>query len=455
MKKQVELQPDGWPSPRLAWGTVAILSIALCINGVDRYLINLLVEPIKADLGATDTQMGLLLGFAFGVFYTVMGLPIGRLADAYSRKIIVTCGAIFWSAMTMVCGLANSFTQLFVTRMAVGAGEATLNPASYSLISDYFPADRRAKPMGVYIMGATIGSALVLFLGGPLLHYLTSNNITWDLPWGGHLKPWQIAFILAGLPGFAVALMIQWIREPSRHEMIENAGDPRHKFAKQLPIREVAAYFAAHSRSYLPIFFAFGMVLMWVMGKNLWAPTFLIRTFGWTPARVGVVLGVITLLGTSAGVVAGGWASEWVRKKGYRDAHLRTAFYGTLISLPFAVTATIVPNPILSVILLLPVFFFGAFPFSLAPAAIASITPNQMRGQITALYLLTVNLLGYGLGPATIGVLTDYVYGDPLLVGWSMMTVAAIAVPIGLILMRRGMGQYLMAIDELAAHTTR
>jgi MFS family permease len=194
---------------------------------------------------------------------------------------------------------------------------------------------------------------------------------------------------------------------------------------------------------------------MWAMGKNLWAPTFMLRSFGWSPAQVGLVMALIMLFSNSTGVVAGGWVSERLSRRGYRDAHLRTAFCGTLIGLPFAIIGPLLPNPVVSVCVLLPAFFFGAFPFSLAPAAIASITPNQMRAQITALYLLAVNLLGFGLGPALIGAITDHVYGDERLIGQSMATAAAIAMPLALLLLWRGMRSYVSTVDELAAHTAR
>jgi MFS family permease len=456
MQQHEILSSDDWPAARLAWTTVGILAVAQFVNALDRYLINLLVEPIKADLGVSDTQMGLLLGLAFAIFYTFLGLPIGRWADTYSRKFIITCGVLFWSFMTMACGLAQSYKQLFLTRMAVGAGEASLNPCGYSLISDYFPSERRATPMGVFIVGATIGSATVLFLGGVLIEYLTVNQITWPLPWGGHLKPWQIAFVLAGLPGFAVALLVRMMREPPRRELIEREvreGEEATSNA-QLPIRQVVSYVIHHSRSYAPLFLGFGMVLMWAMGKNLWAPTFMMRSFGWSPSQVGLVMALIIILGNSLGVVSGGYASEWVARRGYKDAHLRTAFCGTLIGLPFAIIAPLVPNPMIAVPLLFPAFFFGAFPFALAPAAIASITPNQMRAQITAFYLLTINLLGFGLGPAFIGFLTDYIFGDPMFVGRSMALSAAICMPIAVVLLWIGMGAFRRTVDELAAHTT-
>ena len=446
--------PDGWPSPRLAWATVAILAVAQFVNALDRYLINLLVEPIKADLQVSDTQMGLLLGFAFAVFYAFVGLPIGRLADTYSRRVVITCGVAFWSLMTMACGLAQSFKQLFLARMAVGAGEASLNPCGYSLISDYFPAARRATPMGVFIMGATLGSATVLYLGGLLIEHLTENNITWALPWGGHLKPWQIAFVLAGLPGFAVLLLVQLIREPPRRELLGGSGGAATAAAKQLPVRDVVRYVGRHASAYAPIFLGFGLVLMWAMGKNLWAPTYMMRTFGWSPSQVGLAMAVMMLLANSLGVVTGGWVSERVSRRGYRDAHLRTAFFGTLAAVPFAIIAPLVEDPAVSLVLWWPAFFLGAFPFSLAPAAIASITPNQMRAQITAFYLLTVNLLGYGLGPALIGAITDHVVGDTQLIRYSMATAAAIAMPLGILLLWYGIGAYRRTIDELAVKAT-
>ncbi|MFV0277954.1 MAG: spinster family MFS transporter [Parahaliea sp.] len=450
---------NDWPDRRLAWGAVAILTIAQFVNALDRYLINLLVEPIKADLQVSDTQIGLLLGLAFAIFYTFMGLPIGRWADTYSRRLIIACGLLFWSLMTMACGLAQNFKQLFAARMAVGAGEASLNPCGYSLISDYFPSESRATPMGVFIVGAGVGSAVVLYGGGHLVDYLTVNQITWPLPWGGHLKPWQIAFVIAGLPGLAVMLLIGLMKEPPRRELAtfadataQDKGAPR----RALPVAAIVAYARNHAAAYLTIFFGIGMSLLWLMGNITWAPSYLIRTFDWSASEAGGAMALIMLFGNSIGVVGGGYVSERIAKRGYKDAHLRTAFFGTLIALPFAVAAPLIASPSLSVLLLIPAFLFGSFPLSLAPAAIAAITPNQMRAQLTALYLLTINLLGYGAGPAVIGGITDHLYGDPELVGHSMATVAACALPVSLLLLWWGMAVFGRTVKELelASRTT-
>jgi MFS family permease len=456
MSDRDKFGPDGWPAPRLAWTAVIVLSIAQGVNAIDRHLINLLVGPIKADLQISDTQVGLLLGFAFALFYTFVGLPIGRLADTYSRKVIIACGATFWSAMTALCGLTTTFMQLFFARTAVGAGEASLNPTGYSMISDYFPPERRAKPMGVFIMGATLGSALVMFAGGAFVTYLTTQNVTWIMPWGQVLKPWQIAFVCAGLPGFLVtAMVLVFLREPPRRGMLQSAVDGAVVRPKSVPVKDVVAYLASHRKVYLPIFVGFGLVLMWHMGKTLWAPTYLIRTFGWTAKEAGIALGIIALCFTSTGALSGGWLADKLARRGYKDAHLRAAFTGTIIGLPFAVVATVVNDATIAMLLFAPTYYFGSFPFALAPAAISTITPNQLRGQLTALYLFVVNLLGFGAGPAFIGWVTDHVFRDEKLVGYSISLTAALAVPVALLLMWRAMGTYTTAAEEIARADVR
>ncbi|MFO1427763.1 MAG: MFS transporter [Steroidobacteraceae bacterium] len=431
---------DGWPAPRLAWATVAVLAVAQGFNAVDRHLINLLVGPIKADLHITDAQVGLLLGFSFAIFYTTFGVPVGRLADHYSRRLIIAAGTAFWSLMTVACGLAQTFAQLFGARVAVGAGEATLNPSGYSIIADLVPPARRAKPMGVFIMGHTIGQAITLFAGGLFVQYLLVNDVTLALPGGLELRPWQIAFVVAGLPGLAIALLVLTIREPARRETLV---DPvTGSAAASVPLREVAAYIRRHASVYLPVFAGFAFVLLWHMGNTVWAPTFLIRTYHFTPAKVGAVLGLMTLLFNSSGVVLAGALSEWFARRGHADAHLRAAFVGAACALPFGIAAPLMPNEGLALLLLGPAFFFGSLPFTLGPAAMASITPNQMRAQITAIYLLCINLFGFGLGPWLMGKLTDRVFQDEALLRYGIATTAALAVPVGLVFLGRALAHY-------------
>lgn len=436
----VEHAEGAWPASRVAWGTVAVLAFVQGINAVDRHLINLLVGPIKADLGISDAEVGLLLGLSFAIFYTTVGVPIGRLADAWSRRLIIAVGTAFWSVATVCCGLAQNFAQLFAARVGVGAGEASLNPSGYSMIADLFPPERRARPMGVFIAGHTIGQALTLFAGGVLVQYLVGNAITLQLPAGIVLKSWQIAFVLAGLPGVFVALLVLTIREPLRRG-IRSTGSGAGG-SGSVPVREVVAWLARQRALYLPMIAGFAFVLLWHMGNVVWAPTFLIRSFGLAPAEVGMILGVMTLIFNSTGLVLAGVLSERLAHRGHVDAHMRAAFYGTLCALPFGVAATLMPSLWLALAMLGPAFFFGSLPFTLAPAAISAITPNRMRAQVTALYLLCINAFGFGVGPWLMGKLTDSVFGDPSLLRYSVALTAAGALPLALILLWRALAQY-------------
>jgi MFS family permease len=332
--------------------------------------------------------------------------------------------------------------------MGVGAGEATLNPNGYSLIADYFPPEKRAKPMGIFIMGSTLGQAFTLFVGGALIQYLMKHDITWALPWGGELKPWQIAFVCAGAPGFLIALLVLAIREPERREMLEVRDGATVLRPRRVPLGEVGRFYLRHWRLYVSIYLGFGLILMWELGKQLWAPSFFARTYGWQPAQIGAALALLVLIFSSAGTVSAGWVAEWLAKRGYRDAYMRAAFLAAVLALPFCLLAPQMPNGTLALIVFAPAYFFGTFPFSLAPAALSTITPNQMRAQITALYLATVNLLGAGVGPLYIGMLTDHVFGDEKLLKYSLSLTALTVLPTAMLMLKLARREYLRHLDR-------
>lgn len=441
---------EPWPAPRVAWATVAALAVVQAFNAVDRHLINLLVGPIKSDLGISDAQVGLLLGLSFALFYCTFGVPLGRLADTLSRRLLVLGGTIFWSLATVACGLAQNFAQLFGARVAVGAGEASLNPSGYSMIADLFPPQRRAKPMGVFIAGHTLGQAATMFGGGLLVHHLVSNQVTWQLG-ALVLRDWQIAFVIAGLPGLLIALLMLGVREPARRETLLDA---QGRAPASVPVGEVARYLGRRAALYGPMIGGLSAVLVWHMGNVVWAPTFLMRSFHMTPAEVGAVLGLMTLVFNSSGVVLAGTLSEWLARRGHADAHLRGALLGAACALPFGIAATLVPDRMFALLLLGPAFFFGSLPFTLGPAAIAGITPNQMRAQVTALYLLFINAFGFGLGPWLIGRFTDRLFMDPLLLKYSISLTAALALPVGLVLLWLAAAQYRRAVAAASPATT-
>jgi MFS family permease len=435
---------SGWPQRRAAWTIVAALTAAQFVNAIDRHLIGILIGPIKQDLHITDSNVG-QLALAFSILYALMGLVAGRWADSLSRKTIIACGAAVWSVMTVAFGLARSLPQLALARMGVGAGEATLNPSGYSMIADCFPPAQRATPMGVFVAGSTLGQAFTLFAAGALIQHLTLQSITWATPWGDVLRPWQIAFVCAGLPGILIVLLMLAIREPARRELLPGAGAEESGPPAQLPLLQVARHFSGHWRLYAPIYAGFGMLLMWELGKALWAPSLFSRSYGWQPARIGLALGSLTLVFGSAGLISAGRVAEWFARRGHSDAYLRAALIGAAVGLPFAALAPQMPTPALALCLFAPAYFCGNFPVALAPALLSTVTPNQMRAQITALYLAAVNLLGAGIGPLYIGTLTDHVFHDDRLLKHSLSLAAATMLPLGMLLLW-------IAMRQLRAH---
>ncbi|MCS5575183.1 MAG: MFS transporter, partial [Pseudomonadales bacterium] len=206
-----------YPPAGRAWYMVILLTALYMLSFLDRTIIVLLVEPIKADLGLTDTELSLLYGLAFAVFYTFLGIPIARLADRKSRRVIIMVGVSIWSLATAVCGLAKNFGQLFAARVSVGVGEASLSPAAYSMISDSFPTEQRAAAMSVYTMGLYLGVGFALILGGVVIDWVGEGTLT-EVPVLGLLAPWQLTFMIVGLPGLLLALMMLTVTEPARRQ---------------------------------------------------------------------------------------------------------------------------------------------------------------------------------------------------------------------------------------------
>ncbi|MGH8561818.1 MAG: MFS transporter, partial [Nevskiales bacterium] len=194
-----------------AWYVVAVLMVAYVFSFIDRQILNLLVGPIRRDLGISDTQMSLLMGFSFALFYTICGIPLGRLADSKSRRTIIAVGIFFWSIMTAACGTARHYWQFFLYRMGVGVGEATLSPSAYSLIADYFPREVRATAISVYSMGIYIGSGLAFLLGGLVIKFAGQAEVV--LPVVGATRPWQLIFFMLGIAGILFTFAMYTVRE--------------------------------------------------------------------------------------------------------------------------------------------------------------------------------------------------------------------------------------------------
>ncbi|MXO66184.1 spinster family MFS transporter [Altericroceibacterium endophyticum] len=428
-------------SPARSWWAVAVFTVALMFNYLDRQLLTLLVTPIKADLGLSDTQISLLVGFAFVLFYVLAGIPVARLVDRGPRKWIIGFGIAFWSLMTACCGLASNFWQLTLARMGVGVGESCNAPATYSMTSDMFPRDKLAQPISVIGIGTVAGSGLALLIGGWLITWLTDIGPQ-TFPLIGTLRPWQMTFLIVGLPGVLWALvLLATVPEPPRRE---SAGAQTPSFLATM------RFIGSFRGTYAPMFIANGVKAMLSFGTAVWSPAFFERQFGYAPGAPGPILGIISLIVSPIGLILGGYLANRMAAAGYRDANMRMVFYVTIPLIPVAVLYPLLPQAWMAYAAVGLSLFLGSLGAGPANAAVQAITPGRMRGTVTAIYIAIFNVLGYGLGPLVIALLSDNLYGTANL-GFSMATTAAVLGPVGLVLAWVALRPYGSAVDAAEA----
>lgn len=430
--------PDGAPATttRYAWYVVAVLLLLNVSSFVDRQVMALLVTPMKADLGLSDTQVGLLLGPAFALTFAFAGLLVGKLVDRGNRVAIIAWGVAAWSVMCVACGVANTFGQLFAARFGVGIGEATLSPSANSLITDYFPPQKLATAMSVFTSGVFIGSGLAYLIGGLVIEAV-GNTAPWHLPVLGEIRPWQRVFILVGTPGLLLALLALTMREPRRTRA---ATSP----VVAATTREVVDWLKRHARAFLTFGMGVAIYATVNFGTAFWFPAFFYRSHGWSPGKVGVIMGGATLVFGVVGTIAGGRLADWFRQRGREDGNLIvliiSAVFSILAGLPLYLTSS---EPVL-IASLIATNIVAASPFGAAAAAMQEMVPSTMRGQAAALLGLLLNFVGLGLGPTAVGLLNDHVFRDPAKVALSLLvltlvgrTLAALSTAAGLAAHRR------------------
>lgn len=437
-----------YPSTAWAWYTVAILLCAYIFSFIDRQILNLLVAPVRRDLNITDTEMSLLIGFSFAVFYSVLGLPFGRLADSISRPKLIIAGMFTWSLMTGGCGLISSYGQLFLLRMGVGIGEAALSPAAYSMISDSFPPEKRSVPFSVYTMATYVGGGLAFLLGGLLLRYFGARNM-FDLPIVGLTRPWQALFLLLGISGIAFILVLLTLRDPSRKgARILTAGRGKTKL-ERIPLAAVWKYFLDNWETLLSLNLGMGLSALAAYGTSAWGITFLVRNHHLTASRAGILFGIAQIVSGSLGMLTAGKAVAWLTQRGYRDAYMRVAVMASAAWLIPGMLYPLVAHSTAAITLIYIAIFFGCMPTCLIPAAIVEIVPNAMRGQATALYLLIVNLIGLGIGPTAVALVTDKVFHYDAAVRYSLLIVPVAAFILAETLFIIGQRNYIASLARL------
>ena len=430
---------NGYPSSVSAWITVTILMVAYVLSFIDRQILNLLVGPIRRDLAISDTEMSLLMGLSFALFYTICGIPLGRLADTKSRRGLIAIGIIFWSAATAACGMAKQYWQFLFCRIGVGVGEAALSPAAYSLIADSFPPNRRATAMAVYGMGVYLGSGIAFLLGGLVIQFASAQGDV-VLPVIGEVRPWQLIFLILGAAGLLFTLLMLAVKEPARR----GAGA-----GVAVPLTEVGRYIRSNRRTVLCHNFGFAGLSFAGYGSAAWIPTFYIRTYGWDAGQVGVIYGSLVAVFGCLGIVFGGRLADWLAKRGRTDANMRVGLYAALGALPLVLMFPLMPNALWATVLLAPTIFCLSMPFGVAPAAIQEIMPNSMRGQASAIYLFVITLFGLGLGPTAVALVTDYVFADDNALRYSLLIVTTLAVFGSVLLLWRGLSPYRDSLQRL------
>jgi MFS family permease len=402
-------------SLRYAWYVVLVLTGLYMLSFVDRTILSLLVGSIKRDLGISDTRIGLLQGLSFALFYTIMGLPLGRLADTRSRRNLVAAGVVVWSIFTSFCSAAKSFWSLFLTRIGVGVGEAGLSPAAYSLIADYFPPERLGAAISVYYMGVFLGSSLALLVGGIVVD-TTARIHTVTLPLLGTIASWRVTFLIVGLPGLVFALLAYTIKEPLRRSLLKSAQG----HAARLTFAQSLHQMRLRWQSLGGISLAMVFQSMANYALVSWAPTYFQRVHGWTPGQSGKVLAAILLISGCGGMYTGGRLSDRWQRRGIDEAPMRVMTLGAALTIVLLPVGTLLPDVRWTIACLFLGVFALALPMGISAAALQRIFPNQVRGVVSALYLFILNIGGQSLGPLLPGVFNDYLFHNGKMIGYSL-----------------------------------
>lgn len=435
---------NNYPSTGRAWFTVSILMLAYVLSFIDRQILSLLVSPIRTDLGISDTEMSLLMGLSFALFYTIAGIPLGRIADTRSRRGLIAWGILFWSLMTAACGMAKQYWHFVVFRIGVGAGEAALSPAAYSLMADSFPPEKRATAISVYSMGIYLGAGLAFLLGGIVVTWATAHGDV-TLPVLGVVRPWQLIFLILGVVGAAFCLVLLALKEPSRKGI--GAG-------VAVPLKDVGAYLLSIRKAVVCHNFGFACLAFASYGGSAWIPTFFIRNHGLTPGEVGIYYGSMVMIAGSLGIVFGGRLADYMARRGVMDANMRVGVLAAVLALLGNVVYLIDDTTLLWVVMFFNVFAV-AMPFGVAPAAIQEVMPNAMRGQASAIYLFVITLIGLGIGPTAVALVTDFVFKDDMAIRYSIFWVSCIITVGAIALLWMGLKPYRDARETLIAWGAR
>jgi MFS family permease len=403
-----------YPSTRAGWTLTVLLTVAYIFSYIDRSILGLLVDPIKADLKLTDADIGYVSGIAFAIFYATMGLPLGWLADRTRRTRLVAGGIGLWSLATAACGLAGTFWHLFLARMSVGVGEATLGPAAMSLIGDSFPPEKRGKPVALYSAALGLGAGIAGLASAAIVAWTKGSSVI-ALPLLGDVRPWQMTFIVVGLPGLLIALAFMFVREPPRQS---TGGAPNGLSAA---LSEVGR----HAGAYAGLTAMVCVMTITAYAQGYFTPSAFTRAYGWPTEKFALYNGMAALVLGPATMAFTGWLNDRMASGGIADAPFRLAMIAFVAMVPMATLPFFLGNAWATFGL----HALATIPIAMLTAsglmALLAIAPAAVRGQVVALYYVAISLSGLLLGPTTVGKLSTGFFGEAKL-GWAIGTTTAL-----------------------------
>lgn len=381
-----------------AWYAVLLLGMLYIVAFVDRVILALLIQPLRAEFAISDTQISLLIGFTFALFYALVGLPIGRMADRINRHRLILASTAIWAACTFASGFATSFWMLCLLRIGVAVGEAALSPSAISMIGDLFPPSRRGAATSLYMSLGALGATGGYILGGLMVGAIGQVDAV-TVPLIGAMKPWQFTFILVSLPAVALGLLfLATVREPARPAV-----------APEAPPSRALAWTAPMWRPLIILFFAGSIGQTMVHGAGTWAPTLLVRDYGWTIGAAGVRVGLITMVCGVGGMML--WpifAERWARA-GRADALPLTLAIGVGAGAALIAACAFAPGAPAFQILYGAAMFMLMGTGVLLMVAIQAFAPSSMRGELMALCLLLTGLIALGIGPTLVPLAGEWI----------------------------------------------
>jgi MFS family permease len=400
-----------------------VLTILVLVNALaylDRQVMLILVEPIQTDLGINDTQMGIIIGPAFMALFLAAAMPMGALADRHARNRLLAAGVAIWSLATLWAGRSDSFGELVLARACVGLGEACVVPAVFSLVTDYFAAERRGRAMAVVTTGVPIGAGMALFGGGLILQWATEADM--KLPAFGAEQPWEVVLVLFGLLGLVVALLTLSIAEPRREGTNgpQAAARPESKRAKPPADAGFLAYLRKNPRAIAVILVPYVLLGYIQIATFSWVPTLLMRLHGLGHADTGMIVGAVTVIVPIVTSLIAGTAADYLFRRTATGAFLIVAWIGPLI-LPGILLIALSPTVAGVAAGLILACAVGGAASTTAYVALQAITPAPFRGRKLALYNMLLQVTGLGAGPLIVAAITDYVFADRAMLNFAII----------------------------------